>query len=311
MDVRSLLLKNMSEEELEKKINTKTESFHGLITRDVAMKMLAKEMGLLIEKKTCRVSEIPKEGRGLTIFGKVARIFSLEQYRTGKKSRVLLLEDKTGSIPLRLWNDDVKFFTKTRVGDEIEARRVYEKNGELNLGYSGEVVIINSAQFTPLSSLPQNGFVNVRGFIESIGGYRGQNFFFVLNDETANIRCRIIEDTKRGKFLEKGHEVIIENAKIDVGFLDVVLSSRVLARKRENIVAGKIKSIELKDDSLNVEIGEKKIVFNRNNALKFLRVDVHDDIALSTIVSLKKDALLNSSVSLKVKQENGEYMITG
>jgi len=308
MDIRSLLLKNMPEEELEEKLKTKTESFHGLITREVAMRMLAKELKL-IEKKAYRILEIPKGERGLTIFGKVEKIYPVAEYRSGKKSRVLLLKDDTGKIPVVLWNDDIKVFNKLRVGDEIEARRVYEKNNELHLGFSGEIVIINSAQFTPLNSIPEEGRVNVRGMIESTGGFRGQNFFFLLNDGSSESRCRITEDAARGKFLEKGHELIVENAKVSPGFLDLDSSTRILARKKENIVAGKINKIEMKDDSLYVEIGDKNFTLNRENALKFLKAAVSKDISLSTIVSLKKDSLLNSNVSLKIKKEKGEYVI--
>ena len=41
------------------------------------------------------------------------------------------------------------------------------------------------------------------------------------------------------------------------------------------------------------------------NALRLIRVDAADDIALSTIVSLKKHALINTKIAVKAQEKDG------
>jgi len=64
MDIETELLKSMETAELEEKIAGKIESFHGFLTREVALRLIAKEKGLLKENEiVCKLSEIPKGAR--------------------------------------------------------------------------------------------------------------------------------------------------------------------------------------------------------------------------------------------------------
>jgi hypothetical protein len=50
MDLEAELRKEISEDQLELQIAQKIESFHGFLTKDVAIRLIAKENGLLKEK---------------------------------------------------------------------------------------------------------------------------------------------------------------------------------------------------------------------------------------------------------------------
>ncbi|MBS3068599.1 hypothetical protein J4450_07880, partial [Candidatus Micrarchaeota archaeon] len=56
-------------------------------------------------------------------------------------------------------------------------------------------------------------------------------------------------------------------------------------------------------------VDNRTLTFNRENALKLLDTSVSDDINLETIVTLKKESLLNKNIYIRCKEENGEYVI--
>ena len=51
MDAESALLSVMSESEMESEVQGKIDKFHGFLTREVALKLIAKEKGLLKEEE--------------------------------------------------------------------------------------------------------------------------------------------------------------------------------------------------------------------------------------------------------------------
>jgi hypothetical protein len=57
------------------------------------------------------------------------------------------------------------------------------------------------------------------------------------------------------------------------------------------------------------EEGGGEVVLDRQNALRFLGVEAADDIALSTVVSLKKESLLNTRIALKIEQKDGRTTV--
>lgn len=203
------------EDGLEKEIAAKIDAFQGLLTREAALRIIAKE------KRT-------------NIRGRVVSIFPPVFYPSGKISRSLLIEKESRKAALKLWGKELELFTKIKVGDEIEIKNAYEKNGELLLGNKGNIDIVSHAPFCRLSELPERSYVNVRGKISSIAGKRhytkkdGFFFVFFLNDGSAEKQCIIWEEAGRGARLAIGDEVVLENAFSRDHSLHINSRSRIL-----------------------------------------------------------------------------------
>lgn len=310
MDIYSELLKHFSEQELEEKINKKIDSFHGLLTREVAMKLIAKEGGFFKEdRKFYKIKEIPKEAKKVSLVAKVEKIFSEVSYPSGKRSRSVLLKDETGEINLKLWENDISICAKLRTSAEVKLIDAYEKFGDLNLGYSGSLEVLSGNSFTPLDSLKDGARVHVYAEVSNISGEKSDRFEFVISD-TKNSATVLLEHGKeRGKRLEVGDLVILDNSKVSEGALLVDSSARLLLKKRKGLVSGKLENLETDAETLSIRISGKDFSLDRANALKILNAEAPEDISLSTVVSLKKEEMLGKPISFRVKETNGTFII--
>ncbi len=313
MDLEAELRKEISEDQLELQIAQKIESFHGFLTRDVAIRLIAKENGLLKEKaKEYKLGEIPKGERKVSFKAKVKKIWPVAKYASGKKSRVVEVQDETGSMPLILWNDDVDLAARLRSRDEIEVQGVYEKNSELHLSYSGKLKTVDGAAFTSLGELKEGEYVHVRGRISKLEGFdafvHGMNtskaFSFMISDGENERRVIIWEESERGEKLKEGDEVLVEDGLVNNSNIDLSSDARIMARR--NMLIGDVKKFECVGEILHMDVNGKELVLERKNALCVLGVDVAEDINLSTIAALKKDNIINNRIALRI--ENGQVI---
>lgn len=118
-----------------------------------------------------------------------------------------------------------------------------------------------------------------------------------------------MEGVERAQGLKEGDEVIIEDAYVTGSTLDVRASSRILSRRLSNMLIGEIKKLECTDDSLLVDVEGTGVTLDRENALRFMSVNVAGDIALSTVTALKKDKLLNSRIALRIEKKDGRVIV--
>ncbi|NYZ77236.1 hypothetical protein H0O02_02885, partial [Candidatus Micrarchaeota archaeon] len=134
-------------------------------------------------------------------------------------------------------------------------------------------------------------------------------FVFLLSDGSNEIECAITKDVHRGNALKEGDEAMVEGAIVREGRAEIGEHSRIFIRRKEKILMGRILDMGCSDDMMRVVVGSEKLEFDRENALRFMGVSIADDIALRTVVTLKKDALLNTNVSMKVTRQNGKIII--
>lgn len=312
MDPESLLLKEISQDELEELVENRIKEFHGFLSRDVALRLIAKEKGLIKkQEKFSTISEIEKSQKKINLRAKVTKVWPIASYSSGNRSRVINLCDDTGSIPLVLWNDDTDIGTSIRTGDLLLLSSAYERNNELHLGYAGQVEIIEKSDFARLDSLKENLPAHVRGFITKIHGFSDNGFCFSLSDGKNEINSRILFDLDRGRKLSISDEVILENVLFSKNELTITQDSRIMSRQPRNMLLGKIEKLEYMDNELSITVGGKQVLLDKENALRFFGVDVADDIKLETVATLKKDGLLNKNVAIKTSNQNGRLVITG
>ncbi len=312
MDVEGELLKVMNGTELEDAVNEKIDKFHGFLTREVALKLIAKEKGLLEEEeKSIKLSEMTPEIRKAVLEVTVERIYPVADYRGGKKSRRILIKDDSAEKTLVLWNDDVDLTLKMRTGDVLELKGVYEKGDELYFGYSGVMKTKKRAEFSDISKIvEQEGQrVHLRGYISKISGFSEGMFVFRVSDEEHEVECRIVKDGNRGSALKEGDEIIIEGAFVRNGKVELEKHSRILTRRKEKMLIGMINKIHCRDNMMEVLVGKEKVLLDRENALRFMGLNAAEDINLDTLVTLKKDGLLNSNIHMKVTRKNERIII--
>ena len=318
MDNESDLRALIGDDPLEKAVASKIKSFHGLLTREAAIRLLAKEKGLLKseEEKLYKLAEIPNNTKKISFSATIKKIWPIATYSSGKKSRVLEVEDGSASKPLVLWNDDVDLAVRLRVRDKIKVKGAYEKSGELHLGYTGDIEVEEKAGFSDLSDLKEGSAAHLRGVISKIEGNdmfvrNGKNiagFSFFLTDGKIERRCLIIDGLGRTSALKKDQEVIIENAHIGTN-IEIGENSRILAKK-SNRIAGTVDRLDCSGEVLEVSVGGKHMTLDRENALRLFGAVVAPDIALSTVAALKRDSILNSRIALKVEDKDGKTVVS-
>jgi hypothetical protein len=309
------LLDKMGKEALEERIRGKISEFQGLLTREAAMKLIASEEGLIEKEKEAvySIKDIPRDARGINLIAKVTKILSKVTTTSQKSYRDMQVNDGSGTMTLRLWGKDIDFFSKVKIGDEIEIKNAYEKMDMLSLSFKGEIALHRKAPFMHFGEAKDGEFVNVKGTITKIEGMRPKegtgkiSFAFFVSDGESERRCIIWEMPERGSKLAAGDEIIIENALSKNSELQLSYNSRMLV-KSVSAIRGKVEELEPVGEEAKIVVAGRRLVLDRPNALKLLGVSVAKDIALSTILTIKKSFLLNTDVALKGKEAHGKFI---
>lgn len=301
MDVEAELLKIMSKDELEQAVKAKTDEFHGFLTREVALKLIAADKEIL-KKEIKGIKDIHTGARGVSVLAKVTEVYPTRVYSSGNRSRVIRINDGTGETGLMIWNKDADDATGIKVGDEIEVINAMEKNGELSLGYSGYMKVVKRAGFTPLNEIKESEGkrIHVRSFVSNLTGRSGSGYQFGISDGKESVECFFGYGDKRYSGLANGREIVIENGLIDKGNIKIDNKTRILL-KREKIITGILESIEEKDDKVEVVVDGKKLMLDKEAAYRLLDVKPVEGVELSTIIKLKRDSILNKNILIDLK----------
>jgi replication factor A1 len=161
-EVYEHLLKNgFSEEDLQKKIKSKEREFHGFITKQGALFLIAKEFGLDIhspgiDQKVYQEIEheidynefhinaidVKEKMANIVLLGKIVQIFPLKEFikKDGTPGIVgsFLFADKTGVLKIVLWNQHSKIM-KSEYFTEGTIIRII--NGYSKVGYNEKVEV--------------------------------------------------------------------------------------------------------------------------------------------------------------------------
>ncbi|CAB3287220.1 Replication factor A [Methanocaldococcus lauensis] len=210
----------ISEEELDRMIREKIEDYGGILLKDAALMMIAKEYGIGFEKESVEefsIKDIEEGQINVEIVGVVTDVSDVKSFKkkdgsVGKYRRIMLA-DKTGSIRVTLWDDLTDIDIK--VGDVIKIKRARARkwNNILELSsvpetkieklenYNGELPKIKESykinELVPgitatfegevISSLPIKEFKRPDG---SVGRLKS----FIVKDETGSIRVTLWDD---------------------------------------------------------------------------------------------------------------------
>ncbi len=135
------------EDKVRKMVEEKVIELSGLVSREGAAYIVARELGLSLLKESKRQFKISNLISGLRSVDMVGRIMNISEprefERNGKTGRVanILLGDESGTVRLSVWNDEVDVIEreKLKVGDVVKLSGGYVKTDnrdslELRLG---------------------------------------------------------------------------------------------------------------------------------------------------------------------------------
>ncbi len=309
------ILELIPESELKERIDKKIQSVGGLLSEEGALLLIAGELGISIEeehkeKKHFFISDINEGMQHIDISGRIMRIFDAItfQRKTGIEGRVqnIVIADKTGSIRIVFWDDQIDKIKQFKRGDVVTIRNGYLRKGlnnqfEISLGKEGVITSgHDSPDYPPIEYVKikirdiedKMNNIDITGRVSSVFGVReflkkdgstGKVGNFTIMDDTGEIRVTLWD--KKAELLNnlvKNDLIRIENAYSKMGLNSVEInlgfSSNISIEKgeREDIPKAEsskksIGDLEENMRGINLEGIVKEIyelrTFNRDNRI--------------------------------------------
>jgi ssDNA-binding replication factor A large subunit len=143
---------NNSEEDIRRLIEDKQVEFSGLISEEGAAYLVAKELGVHLkrEEEHLNIGSIMPGMQNVDVTGKITFISPIREFKTERaEGRVanVIIADKTGSIRMSLWNDEIDKLHGIELGDVVNISGfVKESNGQLEVRLGRRGFIMKSAE---------------------------------------------------------------------------------------------------------------------------------------------------------------------
>ena len=282
------LLETISENELKERIDKKIQSVGGLLSEEGALLLIAGELGISLEetpkeKKHFFISDINEGMQHVDISGRIMRIFDVNtfQRKNGTEGKVqnIVIADKTGSIRIVFWDDQIDKVKQYKRGDVVTVRNGYLRKGfnnefEISLGKDG---VISGGQdsndYPPINYVKlkirdiedKMNNIDITGRVSSIFGVRefakkdgsiGKVGNFMIMDDTGEIRVTLWD--KKAELINtlvKNDIITIENAYSKMGLNSVEInlgsSSSIITEKTEREDIPKSESLTVSISDLN------------------------------------------------------------
>ncbi len=146
---------NLTREVIEKMIENKVEEFGGIIRRDAAALMVAKELGMSFSRESApssltalRIGDLASGFRGVDVEGVVVFNSGMRQLSSGKKFLRFALADNTGIIWGVLWDEQAEKIGKIlRVGSKVRLLKVsvrrYKERNEIYFDKNSSIKVLS------------------------------------------------------------------------------------------------------------------------------------------------------------------------
>lgn len=199
----------VTENELKDLIEKKKRSLGYLINDDVAIRLVARDLGLRTSNETQFKMEVGIEDlvpmmRNVNLSVNVERVLSVKEFtkkdgNIGKVGRVLV-KDATGVATLVLWDNKTEFLRNLKPGDQILIRSGYTKTGlnrilEIHIGEKGEIQILKAV--TESLTVHKGRVWKVFDPIEFVkrDGNKGRMVSFLLKENHESLRVVVWNPT--------------------------------------------------------------------------------------------------------------------
>jgi len=127
---------NLSEAEINSKINQKLDQLSGLISKEGAAHIIANELGVKVFEQTqgkLQIKNILAGMRSVETVGKIIRLFELREFKTEQRSgkvASLIIADETDSIRIVMWGDQAEKINKMKEGDILKILNGYVRENQ-------------------------------------------------------------------------------------------------------------------------------------------------------------------------------------
>ncbi len=275
---RALSKTKLTKEELTQRVNRKLNEFSNLITKDGAIYMVARELGIEVANdRRLRISDIAPGMKNVSIIGRVFKISQITEFTksNGNKGKVvnIFISDGTGYIRLPLWDEQASVVENELVtlGSIIQINNAFSREGrfgevEIYLGKFGNIAnasvnglpsyeeLLNkyfsmSPRRTLIKDLVPGSF-EVKGNIVQVFkskylfGDDSDNFLVVscvIDDGTGDIRVVFFRDVAERLIEAKPSEI----SELSLDDRNKLVINRLLGR--EVLVKGRVKKNKLYD----------------------------------------------------------------
>lgn len=129
----------LSEEEINSKIDAKMKELSGLISKEGAAHIIANELGVKVfEQPTggkLQIKNIMTGMRNVDAVGKVTRKFELRNFKTeNREGKVasMIIGDETGTIRVVMWGEQAENINKLSEGDVVKVLGAYVRESQGN-----------------------------------------------------------------------------------------------------------------------------------------------------------------------------------
>jgi len=153
---------NLTREQIERMIDEKVKEFGGIIRRDAAALIVAKELGVVLSRESTpssltvlKIRDLASGFRGVDVEGLVVFNSGLKLSPTGKKYLRFAIADETGIIWGVLWDEQAESIGKAlRVGTKVRLIKVsirrYRERNEIYFEKSSSVKALAQSGLTEL-----------------------------------------------------------------------------------------------------------------------------------------------------------------
>ena len=207
----SILVKRsgLAVNEVSKKIEEKKESLGHLINDEVAVRLVARDLGIALSeeraaKPVVKIEDLVPNINNVTLSVKIERVGSSKDFNkkdgtTGRVGRATIA-DETGKATLVLWDDKTAYLPKMRAGAQVTVFSAYTKeglNGDIEV-HMGNKSRLELSEASP-AEVPQEGPVH-RGRLwrvydpiefEKRDGGQGRLVAFLLRQAEGTIRALV------------------------------------------------------------------------------------------------------------------------
>lgn len=266
-DILSIIQKEakLTPEKLNELIDDKILEFSGMITKEAAAHLVARELEVNLPKADgakLQIKNIVSGMRGINIIGRVFKISPITNFqkKNGDKGRVsnIFVSDGTGYTRVPLWNDQVKIVEEEviKVGDAVQIFGGFSKDN-----IYGEVEI-SVGKFGGLRKVEDD--YNLAPSMESIQrSVISENRRMKISDlvpGTSEIKGTVVQVFK-GKFLfdsDSGEKGMVVSIIVDDGSGDIrTVMFRDVAEKATGL---KTKDLEPLDPDQRLELVKGKLL---------------------------------------------------
>ncbi|PIU21752.1 MAG: hypothetical protein COT15_00690 [Candidatus Diapherotrites archaeon CG08_land_8_20_14_0_20_34_12] len=248
-------------EEILDKIDRKQKKMAGLLSREGAAFMVAKDYGIDLDTTSTRVkiNELKEGLQNIDVLVRVKQVYTPKKFeKNGKKGMLcnMLVEDETGECRAAAWHNHVKEIEDVRKNQILLLKNcyisVFNEKPSLNIGFSSQIdkkvnetiLLSESNNLIKLNELKE-GLQNVDiiariitvfpiNYFEKEGVKRGV-INFLIGDGTKTIRATAWNDmVEIVSELKSGDLIKIEGAYTKQGLKDIELHLGYLSRILKN-----------------------------------------------------------------------------